>query len=44
MLARSGRLANQLKINEIGEVGKLVKEDHDGCSENWKIGEEDPDQ
>ena len=33
----SGRLANQIKINEIAEVGKLVKRT-DECSENGTIG------
>ena len=39
----SERLANQLKINETGEVGEIGAKDWDECSENSKIGEEDRD-
>ena len=35
----SERLANQLKINDIGEVGKPVTKIEMECSENRKIGE-----
>ena len=37
----SEHLANQLKINKMGDVGKIGAEDRDGCSEIWKIGEEE---
>ena len=40
-LALSDRLANHLKINEIGEDGKLVTKTGMGDPKIWKIGEEE---
>ena len=43
VLTSSERLANQLRINEIGEVGKLVTKIEMNAPKNLKIGEEGRD-
>ena len=40
----SERLANHLKINEMGKVGQLVTKIEMNAPVIWKIGEEDRDE